>query len=782
MKKSVLVTSILFSTMMLGTNVFYDNTYVIRASEIKTVQDTRVIDNKIRFLDQDQMPLEINNDKVYTVSGHIGDDINLNLIIPHGYVLHDKNKKLKIEDDGEVRTVILDAQEVTNRVNFKDVKTNKILNFVELKGKVGDIFRFPNYGLPKGFHFDYGFGEDVVGENIILSVDNMEINSWIVADKKEKNVKLKFIDENGEYISEKTIKCPIGEKYYLGPENSFSFQYLPKYELAEDQPIFFAVNDDTETVKIKVKKYFMENILDFKDGDRIVDSFPVEGVIGGEEDITHFIPDEYDLINPNDSNVIIGKDKMHREIQIKKNTFTNTINFKDSEGHIVYSTKVAGKKGSKKNILYELPSDFYLKNDEDEEVVLQDKDSIISVNVLKKVTNKIQYITSSGKEVRVYVAYGKSGDIEKINKIKGFKIIGSKTITINPTEGYTHQVTVEGEIFNTEIIFKEVRYHNSAKEVSRIKYSGRAGDKLPEDLIPKGYILSNRNMLFGNEVTETIWLKKMVKTTVNYRDSFGKLVGKQESTNPDGDNVKLRVPKGYLLVNNASQTFGVDQEHPVQNVLVVPTNGVQVPELPNIVSTQINLINRKDNKVIHSYVAQGIHGQSMNIQIPTGYDLAKGVTNKLTLDKSKKLVNIYMVEKEVTNTTGVTVPHSKTVLTKKTAHLYDKNGKEVTNRALGVNSGWKSDQMMVLNGETYYRVATNEYVKVSDIVEYQMNVSTVKTTSGSAKYLYDVNGKKSSDRALAANTAWFTDKAAVINGEKMYRVATNEWVKASDID
>ena len=66
-------------------------------------------------------------------------------------------------------------------------------------------------------------------------------------------------------------------------------------------------------------------------------------------------------------------------------------------------------------------------------------------------------------------------------------------------------------------------------------------------------------------------------------------------------------------------------------------------------------------------------------------------------------------------------------------------------------------------------------------MEYENVNSTVNTKTGSAKYLYDINGKRSEKRALAGNTAWFSDRSAIINGEKMYRVATNEWVKASDI-
>lgn len=40
--------------------------------------------------------------------------------------------------------------------------------------------------------------------------------------------------------------------------------------------------------------------------------------------------------------------------------------------------------------------------------------------------------------------------------------------------------------------------------------------------------------------------------------------------------------------------------------------------------------------------------------------------------------------------------------------------KLITNRALGKNTAWKTDQKVVVDGQTYYRVATNEWVKADD--------------------------------------------------------------------
>lgn len=61
------------------------------------------------------------------------------------------------------------------------------------------------------------------------------------------------------------------------------------------------------------------------------------------------------------------------------------------------------------------------------------------------------------------------------------------------------------------------------------------------------------------------------------------------------------------------------------------------------------------------------------------------------------------------------------------------------------------------------------------------DAATVATTnSGSYAHLYTDQGKLITNRALAPNTPWLVGKTATINGETMYQVATNEYLKSSD--
>ena len=57
----------------------------------------------------------------------------------------------------------------------------------------------------------------------------------------------------------------------------------------------------------------------------------------------------------------------------------------------------------------------------------------------------------------------------------------------------------------------------------------------------------------------------------------------------------------------------------------------------------------------------------------------------------------------------------------------------------------------------------------------------VTTNNGEYKRLYTIDGKMVGNRALAAGTKWYTDQQITVGGDLMYRVATNEWVKAFDV-
>ncbi|WP_025024605.1 BspA family leucine-rich repeat surface protein [Companilactobacillus nodensis] len=129
---------------------------------------------------------------------------------------------------------------------------------------------------------------------------------------------------------------------------------------------------------------------------------------------------------------------------------------------------------------------------------------------------------------------------------------------------------------------------------------------------------------------------------------------------------------------------------------------------------------------------------------------------------------------------GITIKQTQDVATMtKTVNAYNKLGNVVTNRALAANTGWISDEKYTLNDESYYRVATDEYVKTSDVYVYVPQRNIVRVHDDQIGYLVNAEGNKVTNRALQSSTDWITDRYTMINGEKYYRVATNEFVNES---
>ncbi|PMD72255.1 BspA family leucine-rich repeat surface protein [Companilactobacillus nuruki] len=127
------------------------------------------------------------------------------------------------------------------------------------------------------------------------------------------------------------------------------------------------------------------------------------------------------------------------------------------------------------------------------------------------------------------------------------------------------------------------------------------------------------------------------------------------------------------------------------------------------------------------------------------------------------------------------------------------NGKvtKVANRALGRNSDWVSDKIAKIDNISYLRVATNEWVKASEVyryVERHQVVWTISQNSNGSSYVMLKNPQNEyvSNRALALNTPWKTDRIAYLGKDtnttsdnkeedKYYRVATSEFVSAKDV-
>ncbi|KRK79626.1 SLAP domain-containing protein [Companilactobacillus nodensis] len=120
---------------------------------------------------------------------------------------------------------------------------------------------------------------------------------------------------------------------------------------------------------------------------------------------------------------------------------------------------------------------------------------------------------------------------------------------------------------------------------------------------------------------------------------------------------------------------------------------------------------------------------------------------------------------------------SKNVMTdKKEIDTYNENGKKVgTKDLLGVTN-FKVTKMNTIDGTKYYQISTNEWIKESDVNEFHSNPVVIQTHHNTHTTLSTLSGNTVTNRALAANSNWYASGHVFIDGEKYYRVATNEWI------
>lgn len=124
-----------------------------------------------------------------------------------------------------------------------------------------------------------------------------------------------------------------------------------------------------------------------------------------------------------------------------------------------------------------------------------------------------------------------------------------------------------------------------------------------------------------------------------------------------------------------------------------------------------------------------------------------------------------------------------TVKSSVTARLYTSDGQLITNRSLAPNTPWLVDKITMLDGDTYYQVATNEYLKSTDstLAGYDNPVGTI--VNGDAPFYYTMTkGDAPTARTLSNGTQWQVEYAVRdINGNVYYSVAPNEWISSKNM-
>lgn len=177
--------------------------------------------------------------------------------------------------------------------------------------------------------------------------------------------------------------------------------------------------------------------------------------------------------------------------------------------------------------------------------------------------------------------------------------------------------------------------------------------------------------------------------------------------------------------------------------------------------------------------------------------LRKGflIASLFTVGASAATLSAIINQDSVRAEVNTTLTNANVTVIVPNAQLYSKDGSPLS-RALTQGTVWKTDSQASTAIGNLYRVATNEYVKASDVRVFVntpgiaenndqgmgqilLHNYNVKITAPQAP-LYDLNGNRLS-RALNQGTLWKVGTQNNITSGTYYSVSDNEYVKASDV-
>lgn len=171
-----------------------------------------------------------------------------------------------------------------------------------------------------------------------------------------------------------------------------------------------------------------------------------------------------------------------------------------------------------------------------------------------------------------------------------------------------------------------------------------------------------------------------------------------------------------------------------------------------------------------------VNGKDTGVVLPAGssWQLGKLVTingNNYYQVATNEYVSAIVMK---TNNVSSNIIPVNTVITLSAneVSLFDDNA-NATGRSLPVNSSWQVDQVKVIGTNRYYRVATNEWVKISLVHDTKTITPVLK---GNQQVFNSATGTMG--RTLSAGSSWQVNQVVRNSKNEFWgRVSTNEWLR-----
>ncbi|WP_338231135.1 SLAP domain-containing protein [Companilactobacillus muriivasis] len=449
-----------------------------------------------------------------------------------------------------------------------------------------------------------------------------------------------------------------------------------------------------------------------------------------------------------------------------------------------------------------------------------------------KVTESVTYTINPTKPT-YSTSLGTAGGSTDITVPSIYKIGDKVQLTVPPVDGYTSPVYVDGTIDEngnfvpndpetpiytgkpTTTPYTTSLGANGTKDIP-MSSNAKVGDKVQLTVPPvDGYTspvyvdgtIDEKGNFVPNNPETPIYTGK--PTTTPYTTTLGADGTKDipmSSNAKVGDKVQLTVPPvdGYTspvyVDGTIDQNGNFVPNDPKATIYTGVKNSAQklILKNPDGTTSEFTIPEGKYGDTPRTITANAISGYSAPAVIVT-YNADGTSTITDANDPKKALKNddvISYTRKSSGNSIepvdpdeGVIEQKNQTISTyadKPDVEIYqlgsDNKMTQITNRVLATASNWYSDTTVTIDGVSYYRVATNEWAKMSQTYPYQALNLHIRTYNDSEKTLYKAENIVISNETLAPSSSWITDRETyVINNTKYYRVATNEFVNADDV-
>lgn len=361
---------------------------------------------------------------------------------------------------------------------------------------------------------------------------------------------------------------------------------------------------------------------------------------------------------------------------------------------------------------------------------------------------------------------------------------GTVTMSMQLYDGEKQPITTNGVLKST------VSYNVNNNRAAYVNYTdtltAHVGDSANVYNLANSFINANGQIrdYNGNDITTTAFNNGAISVTPLV-DKNGHAVGANEGV----VNGNFTRPGQYYqkVVVDLHQVFGAeasrwtaDQWRDAVRGGLITVNG-QTPSITNADASVYLVTDRAQVDNGRPYrTGQLILKRTVNVDVNQGAFKTDKINGKVTVNMNDGMA----------------------------AQVYDENGKQVLGRALPNKSAWKTIEKRTYykDGQVFYQVSTNEYVKAQDVVftEYSSSsndndplsgkVNVTKYPSkvinilndGYAAGVYAINEDGQGmhqviGRFLPSGSAWINQGTAEVNGHLFYQVSTNEWVSSNSV-